>query len=250
MGKPDASLSVIMPMKDNEAFVLAALRSIAAQAIRPLEIFVIDDGSTDRSRQIVADYGKQEPAIVLLDGPQKGPAAARNVGLRQARGDFIAFLDSDDIWPEDKLAKQMPRFDRQPPVDVVSGFVQYFTDDPAIDLKPDDASLLDEVFHVHLGASIFRKRVFDKLGLFDDSFTYSEDVDLMLRIRDSDTPMTILDTRVLYYRRHPNSMTSRYTVNEKRDFNRALMRSMARRKANGVIIEKPTFGTLVERLDD
>jgi len=242
-----AKISVIIPMKNSEAFILAALKSVAAQSIRPIEIFVIDDGSTDASRQIVSEYMETDPSVILLEGPQKGPAAARNVGLDRASSDFIAFLDSDDLWPEDKLALQMARFGREPSVDVVSGFVQYFTNRPDIDLKPHEDSIMDELFHVHLGASIFRKSVFDRLGVFDDSFTYSEDVDLMLRVRDSLTPLTILDHITLYYRRHGNSMTANYTVSEKRDFHRALLRSMARRKANGALTPMQPFKTFLER---
>lgn len=244
------AISVIIPMKDSKSFILAALKSVLIQEITPHEILVIDDGSSDGSRQLVVDFNGGNRRLILLDGPGKGPAAARNVGLDRASGDIIAFLDSDDMWPRDKLAVQLARIARGPAVDMVSGFTQYFTDRLDMGLTPDPESVTDEMFHVHLGACIFRRSVFERLGNFDENFTYAEDVDLMLRLRDSKLPMTILDHVTLYYRRHDQSMTARYTATEKRDFHRALMRSMSRRKVDGRLIPLAPFSSLIERMPE
>lgn len=240
------TISVIMPVRNGEKYIADALKTILDQAWPVQEILVVDDGSTDRSREIVETLASRFPAIHVLDGPRRGPGPARNVGLRIARGEFIGFLDCDDLWPADKLSLHLARFARTPHMDVVSGFVSYFnrqmTDAPA----PDPAAITDELFHVHLGATLYRRTVFDRVGIFDENFLYSEDVDLMLRIREADIPMTILNAVTLCYRRHAESMTSTYTVEEKRDFNRALMQSLMRRRKSGNTRPLPPFKHLME----
>jgi GT2 family glycosyltransferase len=157
----------------------------------------------------------------------------------------IAFLDSDDLWPPGKLQRQLERLAASPPVAMVSGFVTYFDKQDEIELAPSPDSRVSELFHVHLGASVYRREVFDAVGLFDEGFIYSEDVDLMLRIREAKIPITILRDITLYYRRHPDSMTSALTLREKQDFNRALMNSLRRRKAAGEVEALAPFRTLV-----
>ena len=242
----DATISVIMPVRNGEKYILDALRTILDQPRPVREILVVDDGSTDRSREIVEALASRFPIIRLLDGPRRGPGPARNVGLRVASGAFIGFLDCDDLWPADKLTLHLARFARSPHVDVVSGFVSYFNRQMEDVPAPDPAAITDELFHVHLGATLYRRTVFDRVGRFDESFLYSEDVDLMLRIREAAIPMTILNAVTLCYRRHPDSMTSTYTAEEKRDFNRALMLSLMRRRKSGNTAPLPPFKTLME----
>ena len=97
-------LSVIMPVYNGAEFLAEAVASIVAQAYQPLEIIVVDDGSTDETATIVQSLGGE---IRYLYQFNQGPAAARNAGLALAQGDLIAFLDVDDLWPADKLAQQM-----------------------------------------------------------------------------------------------------------------------------------------------
>jgi glycosyltransferase involved in cell wall biosynthesis len=103
----DALVSCVVPVYNGERYLREALDSIAAQTYRPIEIIVVDDGSTDGSATIAATY--QAPIRVH---PQQnaGPAAARNRGIRDARGEYLAFLDADDVWHPEKLERQMARF--------------------------------------------------------------------------------------------------------------------------------------------
>jgi glycosyltransferase involved in cell wall biosynthesis len=227
------TVSVIMPVKNGEKFIVDALRSIQQQSSPISQIFVVNDGSEDTTRELVSKVAIQDNRVLLLDGPCKGPGPARNVGLRQATGDIIAFLDCDDMWPSGKLEMQLDRLRKEPKVRMVSGFVKYFDLQVEDGLEPAKEARTEEIFHVHLGASIYRKDVFDEVGIFDETFLYSEDVDLMLRIREADIPFTIMNEITLYYRRHDNSMTTYVTDEEKRDFNRALLNSLRRRKAAG-----------------
>jgi glycosyltransferase involved in cell wall biosynthesis len=229
------AISSVTPVRNGEEFIRDAVSSIQCQAIEVAEIHIVDDGSTDGTRQIIEEMAKQDPRILIHDGPRRGPGPARNVALAAAKGDCIAFLDCDDMWPPDKLERQVARLQAQPEVGMVSGFVQYFDKQDDGALKPAGDSRTEEVMHVHLGACMYWKSVFDKVGVFDEAYMYSEDVDLMLRIREAKIPFSFLDTITLFYRRHGASMTTQLTGREKQDFNRALTMSLMRRKKTGKV---------------
>ncbi len=238
-------VSVIIPVRNGELFIADAIRSIQRQSVPVAEIHVINDGSTDASVDIVSKLASADSSIIIHDGPQKGPGPARNVGLQRATGDVIAFLDCDDLWPANKLQMQIDRLCAAPEVRIVSGFVLYFDKQIENGLEPASDSRTSKIFHVHLGATIYRRDVFGEVGLFDEAFTYSEDVDLMLRIREASVPFTIMDEVTLYYRRHDDSMTSSLTSTEKQDFHRSLINSIKRRKAAGITEPLPPFADLV-----
>lgn len=112
----DSLVSVILPVRNRERCVARAISSVLAQTYRPLELIVVDDGSTDNTRRVVEGFGAP---ITLLSQPSRGVYAARNLGLRHARGEFLAFIDSDDAWRSDKLALQVPLM--RPQVGLVFG---------------------------------------------------------------------------------------------------------------------------------
>ena len=234
-----------MPVRNGDKFIEDALRSAQSQELPVAEIHVVNDGSTDRTLAIVESMRAKDDRIILHEGPCKGPGPARNVALSATKAEILAFLDSDDLWPADKLSRQVARMQADPKVDVVSGFVQYFDKQVEDGLTPSEDSRTEEFFHVHLGATIYRRTVLEEVGLFDESFLYSEDVDLMLRIREADIPFTILNAITLYYRRHDDSMTTTVTPHEKRDFSRAIFNSMKRRKQAGRTEPLPAFADLV-----
>ncbi len=111
-GQPvDSLVSVVIPAHNSQRYIVATLDSILAQRHRPLEILVVDDGSTDSTAQIVREYA---PEVRLIEQDQRGHPAARNTGIRAATGEYLAFLDHDDLWSPDKLERQMACFDRNP----------------------------------------------------------------------------------------------------------------------------------------
>ena len=99
-----ATISVIIPAYNAEAFIRTAIESVLAQTLPAYEILVVDDGSTDQTPLIVEEYGA---AIVLIHLENGGPARARNYGTELAKGEYVAFLDADDSWRADKLAMQV-----------------------------------------------------------------------------------------------------------------------------------------------
>ena len=113
-------VSVILPVFNRQETVGRAIASVLAQGHPDLELIVVDDGSTDESRAAIAPFSER---LTLLSQPHGGAYAARNLGLRHARGALIAFIDSDDAWRPDRLARQLPLLDR-PEVGLVFGDAQ------------------------------------------------------------------------------------------------------------------------------
>ncbi len=110
------SVSVIIPVRNGELYLGEAIDSVLKQTFSPLEIIVVDNGSTDRSRAVAERFTR---LVRVVDEPIASPARARNAGVQAARGDFIAFLDADDLWHPHKLAHQIEILDQHPEVDLV-----------------------------------------------------------------------------------------------------------------------------------
>lgn len=235
-----------MPVKNGAAYIADAIASIEQQVVPVTEILIVDDQSTDDTLDIVARLASKNPVIKVLEGPGKGPGPARNVALTVACGEIISFLDADDLWPVNKLELQLTRINREPHVDVVSGFIRYFDKQAEGGLEPATDSRTVDIILVQLGAAIYRRSVFDQLGYFQDEGLYSEDVDLLLRIRESGIPLTILRKVTLYYRRHLDAMTTTVTPGEARDFKSVILRSILRRRAAGNTIPLEPFSNLIE----
>jgi len=112
-------VSVILPVYNREYSVARAIRSVLAQTWTPFELIVVDDGSTDGTRAVLDSFGSQ---ITIIEQAHAGAYVARNRGLREAHGELIAFIDSDDVWLPDRLASQMPLMSK-PEVGLVFGDV-------------------------------------------------------------------------------------------------------------------------------
>lgn len=117
------TISVIIPVYNGERYLSEAIESILAQTYRPIEVIVVDDGSTDSSAQIVKRFGK---SLQYFFQTNSGTGAARNRGINSAAGNFFAFLDQDDLWVEDKLDRQMSVFTATPEAEIVFGHVRQF----------------------------------------------------------------------------------------------------------------------------
>lgn len=122
-------VSVISIFYNASAYLAEALDSVLAQSFQDFELLLVDDGSTDMSSKIAKDYSARDPErIRYLQHPgntNRGMSAARNLGLSEARGEFVAFIDADDRWAAEKLGEQVDLLDRMPEVDAVCGTVRY-----------------------------------------------------------------------------------------------------------------------------
>ncbi|MDT9600472.1 glycosyltransferase [Sphingosinicella rhizophila] len=202
---PDHPLvSVVIPVHNGAHFVAEAVGSILAQGHPQLEIIIVDDGSTDAIVEAVAAL---PIPVELIRQPAKGPAAARNRGIAAASGDFIAFLDVDDLWPADKIAASLYAFRADPALDVVTGHGQLLR----FCADPDRWEYVDNPeknFPYYIGAAIFRRSAFARIGLFDDKLRFAEDTDWFARASEAGIAVKKLDRVSLLVRRHGGNMTA------------------------------------------
>jgi glycosyltransferase involved in cell wall biosynthesis len=223
------SVSVIIPSYNAAQFLREAVASVRAQEYSPIEIIIVDDGSTDNTAETIQSLGE---SVRHVRQANAGPAAARNRGLAEAQGEWIAFLDADDLWPTDKLRVQAARLEADLSLDVVLGRVQYYhgTGVEKTDLRyegPDDT-----LVNVHLGSGLYRRTAFDRVGLFNPTLRFSEDHDWFLRARELGVRITILNHITLLYRLHGKNMTRTEPTG---DYNllKVLKASLDRRRALG-----------------
>jgi glycosyltransferase involved in cell wall biosynthesis len=235
-------VSVILPVWNMARFLFDAVASIPEVH----EIIIVTAESNDATIEVAHEIAAARREVRVLTDPKKGPATARNVGLREATGDVIAFNDADDIWPRDKLALQLERLDHEPSVDVVAGLVTYFEELDRDTLAPTVSSRVETTFVQHVASMLFRRSVFDRIGLFDESLMYGEDGDLIMRMLEAKIPFVILNTPTLYYRRHGDSMMAREDPRKKSDLVRVVAMSRARRRQSGLQLELKSFENYIE----
>lgn len=199
-----ASISVILPVCNGERFLAEAVASIRRQSVRPLEIIIVDDGSTDGTPELIRSLGTDVRSVAQ---PNAGPAAARNTGIRLAQGEVLAFLDADDVWPDNALAVLLAHLADESLPDIVLGRVQSVV----TDTNTDGDEMLRPVALPHrssqLGSALIRTDVFRTIGLFDETLQYSEDMDWFMRAIDKGMTIQKIDDVTLLYRLHEQSMT-------------------------------------------
>jgi glycosyltransferase involved in cell wall biosynthesis len=210
-------LSVVILTYRCAQYLPEAIESVLAQTYRDFEIIVVDDGSTDNTQEVLARYGDQ---IRVIRQSNQGSAAARNAGILTARGEYIAFLDADDVWLPKKLEKQVSLIEERPEVGWVYSDHRQF----------DESGLRASSFFEQNGLRpppegwILRKLVWDcitstitvlarascfrEVGLFHTSLPRGQDYDMWLRLAGR-FPVGCLDEVLALYREHSAQVTSR-----------------------------------------
>ena len=212
-------VSVVIPVFNGERFLREAVESVLAQQYSHLEIIVVDDGSTDATASVAQSLSE---TVRYFYQTNQGPAAARNRGIEQAQGSLIAFADADDLWPAGKLESQLPLLIKDPRIDIVLGRIQQV-------LLSEAEELGETAFSVNLGSAVIRKSVFERIGLFDETMRYSEDVDWFMRARESGAAIVTIDAVTLLYRQHEQNMTRGKSTAELNVL-KALKKSLDRRR--------------------
>ena len=200
-------VSVIIPTYNRSQYVCEAIDSVLAQTYQDFEIIVVDDGSTDDTKEQLEAYGAR---IRYIAQENAGPGVARNRGILEARGDYVAFLDSDDMWYPTKLEKQVAVLDNQPTV----GFVYCdCTRGPKADIcakghfsevRPASGNIFDQLIHanyVFTPGVLVRRDVLARSGTFDPTLQTAQDYDLWLRLAHCST-CVYLDERMFHVREH------------------------------------------------
>lgn len=189
----DASaVSVVIPAYNVAAYIGRAVASALAQTARPLEVIVVDDGSADGTGEIAAAMG---PLVRVVRQENAGLPAARNAGIRHARGEFIALLDGDDQWRPGHLEAAMRVFAQRPSLQWYCAGYQRRTDRRVIFTRrvPPEAlagrPYVDDFFAAQArwtfcnsDTVVIRRRVFDEVGMFDPAMRFAEDMDMWFRI--------------------------------------------------------------------
>jgi glycosyltransferase involved in cell wall biosynthesis len=199
-----SSVSVIIPTYNGGDYILDAVNSVLQQSCAPMEIIVVDDGSQE---DILGMLSPVSGHIKYIRQDNAGPAAARNSGIRAARGKFIAFLDDDDLWHPAKIERQMREMHQNQDCGLVYSFPILIDENgsPLPVQRPKCPSgyiyydLLRDTPIITASSTLLRASVLEKVGVFDEDFLIWEDYDLWLRIAQF-YRVTFCSDAITYYR--------------------------------------------------
>lgn len=185
MSLPSTPVSVIIPTHNRADFLAQAIDSVLSQTYTNFELIVVDDGSGDETQPLLSSYGK---ALTALRQENRGPAAARNTGIRAARHPLLAFLDSDDQFTRHKLALQVAAMEAQPEMLISHTRETWFCNGHHRNQKKQHAKEGGDIFArnlalcmVGMSTVMVRQELFERVGLFDETFPCCEDYEFWLR---------------------------------------------------------------------
>ena len=227
MSEANPLISVIIPVYNYERYLAQAIKSVLAQTYRPVEIIVVDDGSTDGSAEVAK---RITSPVKYCFQHHSGIGAARNCGIHLAQGDFLAFLDADDLWMKDKLARQMKAFNDNPELDMVFGYARQF-------YSPDLAKSMKEKVHYSretmpaYGACtlLIKREAFLRVGFFATGWCVGEFIDWYLKAMELRLKSLMLPAVLMKRRVHGKNTVIRHT-DSKTDYLHILKASLDRRR--------------------
>ncbi len=206
-------VSIVVPTYNCAAFLPSSIGSILAQTYDSYEIIVINDGSTDNTSEVLQPFMQKIRYIQLEQN--RGGAAARNIGIRSARGKYIAFFDADDLWLPEKLQTDIGYFNRYPDVSMVCSrhinmdeHGKVFDEAPGKQLPSGNvfSQLFSEQNFVITSSVTVRKEVFEAVGVFDEELVNCQDWDLWLRIAFH-FKVAGINKPLVKYRHNPHSLS-------------------------------------------
>ena len=208
-------ISVIVVVKNGERYLAQGLDSILAQTLAPAEIIVVIGESLDATAEIAHAY----PTVRVLMQADQGLANARNLGIKMAAGELIAFLDHDDLWLPNKLAVQAEWMHTQPTVQYTTTWMQFLLEDESeavsVPVSPADAGPQEAGTPSGLMA---RKALFMSLGMFDPAYQIGCDADWFVRARDAGIESAVIPEVLFTKRLHQNNLSRRGALNRKEMF--------------------------------
>lgn len=239
-------VSVVVPAFNAAAYISPALQSVLAQTYRDIEVLVVDDASTDGTVAVVTALAAADRRIRLIRrATNGGPAAARNAGLAAAAGRYTAFLDADDTWLPDKLARQVAAFEAHPGAVLVCCNARWVRDGVEEGTVYDGCrvesggeawrGMLEDVF-VGTPCAVVETATARALGGFDETLTVGEDQDLWLRLAFTGAVIALPEVLVRYQLRDDGHMAR----------HRALAASLWLRRLRGIIEERRALLTPAE----
>lgn len=223
-----APVSVVVPCFNAAAYLAAALESIVTQDPAPMEVIVVDDGSTDTSAAIAQDFGR---GVRLVRQANAGIAAARNRGVAETAAPLLAFLDADDLWPAASLARRLAVLETRPDAECVFGVIEQFVT-PELDAEARSrlAPIAATMPGRFAGSMLLRRGAFVRVGHFDASLRIGETLDWVARAAEAGLVEVPIPDIVLRRRIHGANTVTRERQRQN-DYIRALHASLLRRRA-------------------
>ena len=223
-------VSCIVPVFNGERYLGEALDSIFAQTYQPIEVIVADDGSTDKSRSLAESYGFR---LQWVSQATTGPAATRNLGVRAARGDLLAFLDADDLWKPRKLEYQVAKFRECPELEACVSHAQMFW---VPELAAEEISCRE-----HLRAQpipgyasttlLARRAVFESIGLFREDLWFADSTEWFIRFREAKLSLCLIPEVLVLHRMHTANLTRRRSDASKAEFANVIAAALSRKRS-------------------
>ncbi len=230
------TISLIIPAYNAECYLAEAIDSALSQDDAPVEVVVVDDGSTDATPRILAGYGER---LRVLTQPNRGVGAARNAGVAASSGDWLAFLDADDRLRPDKLSRQAAMLRDRPDVDLCDCYmVQFWSPELTQEqLQRDPRYAGDHCRKRLAGATptwLFRRSLWERVGGFATDLKIGEDTDWFARVLGLPAVRYTIDADLVERRLHPGNTTAQ-THGDRDDILAATMKAhleRMRRKAS------------------
>jgi glycosyltransferase involved in cell wall biosynthesis len=229
----ESLVSVIIPVYNCEKYLAEAIESILAQKCRPIEIIVVDDGSTDGTAHVAKSFSDH---VHYLYQSNRGCGAARNTGIKKAEGSFLAFLDADDLWVEDKLSRQIQVLGSDPGLDTIFGHVTHFYSADLDQSTREKVMCPSEIMPgYHAGTMLIRRESFLRVGLFNPDLQCGEFLDWFFRAKEKGFREILLPDVLMKRRIHASNMgilkRTTQTDNTHADYVRVLKASLDRRRS-------------------
>ncbi len=224
----ESLVSVVIPVYNGEKYLAQAIESILTQSYRPIEIIVVDDGSTDGTADVARRFSE---TVRYFYQSNSGCSAARNKGIENALGSFFSFLDSDDLWVEEKLFRQMAVFDSDGDLDMVFGQVSHFYSPDLEQHKREKLLNPTEIMPgYHAGSLLIKRESFLRVGLFDINYEVGEFIDWYGKAKEIGMKSVILPEVVMKRRIHSSNST--LNRNAQMDYIRILKAALDRKRKN------------------
>lgn len=200
------SVTVVMAVYNGEKYLREALNSILEQTYQNIEIILVDDGSSDQTREIAASYGSD---VRYIFQPNQGQPMAQNLGISLSKSPYIAFLDADDLYNPEKTRLQVHFLEQHPEVDFVLGYVEQFFS-PDMSLEHQKKKLcLSGIWPGYLSvAGLFRRECFETVGLFKEIQRIGLFVEWYMRAEEKGLKNKLIPEQVCRRRIHENNMTT------------------------------------------
>ncbi|OKH34566.1 glucosyl transferase [Calothrix sp. HK-06] len=209
-------VTVVIPAYNASEYLAETITSVLQQTFANFEIIVVDDGSKDNTMDIVHSFSQQDSRVKLISQKNQGVSVARNTGIKNAQGEFIAFLDADDVWLPQKLALHVQHLSDNPSLGMSFGRVEFMNSDGRLTGQRSNPRLKD-ITPQHLyqenpavtpSNAVIRRRVLEQIGGFDLDLSGFADVELFLRVSCKGCQVEGLDEVLVLYRTSTGGMSS------------------------------------------